>query len=522
MDERVGRLKTSKEAKEFARNASRLGRPDLEEQANRRAHQLRAIEEGYASPAQVAIAEALYVYEDQQSVLKGKTFRANRTRQMLDRHGPLAAAERMVLSPRPSKGFEVLEEAGLQALSFEAIIDRFPEEFSAEAVAAARARLGIAPQAEAVPSAGEHVVAPIARDVQARRAVAKPVPDGYALSILSGFSNPNAPYRTQWLPRYRAATEAISLSIASSEPREAFDLLWMTQENGISNAGKGMLSFQEVDRLRDDLLQVLEEIYSDGSPSCFISIIERLEGWKEEGKLKKVPRLLVARAFAGIHPGSFHTTVDARSHNEALDWFTAHTGFEQPEATDWATRAKALTEHLDQLELIPRDIHLRNVFPWFVVDQLRATKPLMPKPAGFRPRPTSTYADLPAERRRILLRHNQVQEKLYNLLAAEHGHENVWTEQPTGTGGYADALVRTPRHRYFLYEIKIGKTAADVVRQAMGQLLEYGFRSNGLEPERLFVVGEPDLDDETRRFLKRLKAEFNLDIHYLQIALLGN
>ncbi|MCZ8062700.1 MAG: hypothetical protein O9255_06770, partial [Silanimonas sp.] len=73
MDERIGRLKTSKDAKEFAKNANRLGRPDLEEQANRRAHQLRAVEDGYSSPAQVAIAEALYAYEDQRSVLEGKS-----------------------------------------------------------------------------------------------------------------------------------------------------------------------------------------------------------------------------------------------------------------------------------------------------------------------------------------------------------------------------------------------------------------------------------------------------------------
>jgi hypothetical protein len=213
MDERVERLKTSKEAMEFAKNANRLGRPDLEEQANRRAHQLRAVEDGYSSPAQVAIAEALYAYEDQRSVLEGKSFRANRTRQMLDKHGPLAAAERMVLKPRPSKGFEVLEEAGLKALSFEAIIDRFPEEFSAEAVAAARARLGIAPEAHSAPNTGDHAIAPTSQDVQTRRASTKPVLDGYALSLLSGFSNPNAPYRTQWLPRYRAATEAISQSM---------------------------------------------------------------------------------------------------------------------------------------------------------------------------------------------------------------------------------------------------------------------------------------------------------------------
>lgn len=140
MEARIARLKTSHDARIFAENARRLGRPELEAQARQRAGELRAIEEGFTSPAQQAIATALYAYEEQQSLLKGRTFRANRTRQMLTTHGPLVAAERMVLQRQPSRGFEVLEEAGLQALSFEAIIDRFPGEFSAAAVEAARAR----------------------------------------------------------------------------------------------------------------------------------------------------------------------------------------------------------------------------------------------------------------------------------------------------------------------------------------------------------------------------------------------
>ncbi len=76
--------------------------------------ELRAIEEGFNSPAAQAIAVALYAYEEQQSLAKGRRFRANRTRQMLERHGALHAAERMVLSRKPSTGFDVLEGAGLQ------------------------------------------------------------------------------------------------------------------------------------------------------------------------------------------------------------------------------------------------------------------------------------------------------------------------------------------------------------------------------------------------------------------------
>ena len=141
MDERVARLRSSQDARQLAENALRLGRLDVSAQALERAGELQAQEEGYSTPAQIAIARALYAYEEEQSRLKNRTFRANRTRQMLSRHGALQAAERMVLKRQPSTGFEVLEEADLQDLSFEAIIDRFPGEFSTDAVEAARARL---------------------------------------------------------------------------------------------------------------------------------------------------------------------------------------------------------------------------------------------------------------------------------------------------------------------------------------------------------------------------------------------
>src|SRR3989344_2410316 len=141
MDERVARLRSSQDARQLAENALRLGRLDVSAQALERAGELQAQEEGFSTPAQIAIARALYAYEEEQSRLKNRTFRANRTRQMLSRHGALQAAERMVLKRQPSTGFEVLEEADLQDLSFESIIDRFPGEFSTDAVEAARARL---------------------------------------------------------------------------------------------------------------------------------------------------------------------------------------------------------------------------------------------------------------------------------------------------------------------------------------------------------------------------------------------
>jgi len=500
MDERIARLKTSKDARKLADNARRLGHPELEAQALQRADELKAIEEGYTSPAQRAIAAALYAYEDQQSRLKGRTFRANRTRQMLANHGALVAAERMVLQPQPSKGFEVLEEAGLQELSFDAIIDRFPGEFSVPAVEAARARLEMRPL---------DIDTPTVLDVE-------------ALTFLDGFRDPSAWFLARWLPRYRETTRVIAEALADGQPQALVDTFWKSADNAISHAGQGLLKYDSVDGMREEFVQVIRDIHQDGSPANFERIVERFEGWKSDGRIGMVPRLLIARAFAGVHPDKYHTTVDASSQNKALKWFVEHTGFALPSSTSWAARAQALVAHLDRAGLFSNDILVRNIFPWFVVDQLRARSGSNDIAPGHSPRPISAFADLPPVRRAIELRHNAVQTKLFAALAAEFGKDRVWTEYPTGTGGYADAIARRPDGRCQLYEIKIADSAVEVVRQAIGQLLEYGFRAGGLEPIKLFVVGEPAMDDVTCQFLARLGAAFNLDIDYLQVELPDN
>jgi len=190
MDERIARLTTPKDARTFAKNAAERGRPDLETEALDHARTLQALQEGHTSPAQQAIATALYAYEEAQSQLKGRTFRANRTRQMIANRGALAAAERMVLNRRPSQGYEVLEEAGLQELSFEAIIVRFPNEFSSQAVRAAQARLDGLPSPPGSPPGDD--------DVEEIEPTSPAVFDDDALVFLDGFRDPDTWYHGKY------------------------------------------------------------------------------------------------------------------------------------------------------------------------------------------------------------------------------------------------------------------------------------------------------------------------------------
>lgn len=513
MDERVTRIKTSKDALQLAENALRLGHPDVHAQALERAKELRAIEEGFISPAERAIAAAIYAYEEERRRVE-KNFRAKRTWKMVAEHGAIHAAERKVLDRKPSKGYEVLKGAGLGEQSFEAIIDRFPDEFSSDAVEAARARL----RGESPPRISRRM---------SDHSLNKPgdampstvAPDADAQALLNDFRAPDGWFLATWLPNYRESIQTIKKALEDGRPQDLFEMLWKRRDNWIANVGVGLLKHTVVDEIREELVQVTRDIHQDSSPANFERIVERFEDWKAEGRINKVPRVLIARAFAGVHPSCYHTTVDAVRHNQALKWFAKYSGFAIPSATTWAARAKALVDHLDKINLFRDDVFARNIFPWFVVVKLGTRSEPTDVPPGHTPRPPGAFADLPPAQRAIALRHNIVQTELFNQLAKQYGEERVWTEYPTGTGGYADAIVRPPEGGCFLYEIKIADTSAEVVRQAMGQLLEYGFRTGGLEPERLFVVGERLLDNVTRDFIERLRNDFNLDIEYLRIEL---
>jgi len=374
-------------------------------------------------------------------------------------------------------------------------------------------RVSLSPRLEAFLSALR------ASDKQGDEAIANTdsvAPDTEALRFVAGFMSPENPQLVNWRPKYEVTVATVRDALVNHVADSVFELIWRTRDNSVSNAGQGVMGFDTADRLRERLVGVIEDVAADGSPANFESIVQRFEAWRIAGDLPSVPRLLIARAFAAIHPERYHTTVDASKQDRVIPWFAQHTGFVPPEG-GWATKAEALTAHLASWKGFGGDSLLRNMFPWFVFDQLRdAAGHILFRP-GHVERPQHGSADVSPGARDISYRHNVLQGHLYKLLCAEYGQDAVRTEQPTGTGGYADAVVRRGDAEFDLYEIKVAATAADAVRQATGQLLEYAYRRGGLEPMRLCVVAEPSLDEITSEFLTRLNSEFGLKMEYLQL-----
>jgi hypothetical protein len=141
IEQKIAQLPTVKSCEKFAKNAEEHGRPDLAKAAHRRAVELGAKSHGATSEAEQECLEAVYAYERILTEKNGRTTRATRTWQMIDRHGILPAVERAVNRPHETAGYTALLEMGLERYAFEAVILRYPELFSDEAVQHSRERM---------------------------------------------------------------------------------------------------------------------------------------------------------------------------------------------------------------------------------------------------------------------------------------------------------------------------------------------------------------------------------------------
>lgn len=141
MDERVKRLRTPEECERFAKNAAERDRPDLAQEARKRAVALRAEFYGAESQVERECLEAIYAYEEVLTAKNGRKTKASRTWQMIKKHGILPAVERAVNRPQETVGYAALLEMGLEDYAFEAVVVKFPDLFSEEAVVRCEARI---------------------------------------------------------------------------------------------------------------------------------------------------------------------------------------------------------------------------------------------------------------------------------------------------------------------------------------------------------------------------------------------
>ena len=141
MNDIISKLKNPEECAALEKNALERGDPDLAIQSRKRGIEMRAQAHGAKTDAERACLEAIYAYERVISEQRRRTTRASRTWQMIKRHGIIGTAERAVNRPIVTSGYRALVEMGLEEYAFEAVILRYPQYFSAEAIERSRQRL---------------------------------------------------------------------------------------------------------------------------------------------------------------------------------------------------------------------------------------------------------------------------------------------------------------------------------------------------------------------------------------------
>lgn len=117
----------------------------------------------------------------------------------------------------------------------------------------------------------------------------------------------------------------------------------------------------------------------------------------------------------------------------------------------------------------------------------------------------------------VIVRHTQMQDKLYEILKSEYGEENVSTEH-LHKGNKIDVVLKQ-KDGYTFYEIKTAGTAKGCIREAMGQLIEYCYWPQNSNAHKLVVVGAYEIDSQTQRYLQHLNSRLNLNLEYLRIQI---
>ena len=136
MEELINTLKDPDECQRLADVFSKLAN-----KARLRSMELRAQKHGYKSRVESELAKAIYAYEDILTINNKRKTHATRTWQMVKKYGIVHAAERAVNRPVEPMGYRVLVERGMKDLTFEAVIAKYPKEFSLDIVILAKSRL---------------------------------------------------------------------------------------------------------------------------------------------------------------------------------------------------------------------------------------------------------------------------------------------------------------------------------------------------------------------------------------------
>jgi hypothetical protein len=127
---------------------------------------------------------------------------------------------------------------------------------------------------------------------------------------------------------------------------------------------------------------------------------------------------------------------------------------------------------------------------------------------GGKPRSEAERKRVGVEGTKYSPQHVRLQNRLYKHLCDLHGKEAVGYEE-----SWVDLSLKE-RDGSTYFEIKIAPTAKSCIRQALGQLLEYGIYPDQRRANKLVVVGDGKATPDDLAYLRHLRNKFGLPIYY--------
>jgi hypothetical protein len=115
-------------------------------------------------------------------------------------------------------------------------------------------------------------------------------------------------------------------------------------------------------------------------------------------------------------------------------------------------------------------------------------------------------------RRKATLIHNKIQNEVFKILEKEFPKNEIGTEVKTNVGSID--IVRKNHMAFIFYEIKTSQSIKTNIRQGLAQLLEYAYWNDIKTIIELIIIGPCPSNEQSKKYLKRLRDEFQIPIYY--------
>jgi hypothetical protein len=208
------------------------------------------------------------------------------------------------------------------------------------------------------------------------------------------------------------------------------------------------------------------------------------------------PRLVIARyaVVTGIKLPRYHRD-PSLGHTFSVDFLEPQTPIEFPFGYGGTIHEITAQDRLDAMF---------GAYP--SVSQVFAMK------RGSAPKPNrATHISIAAAREQYAMErvHNELQNQLRRILEQFHGSKEVAMEEH-----FVDLAVTLPG-RYILFEVKSSSSPTQCIREALGQLLHYAWRTGRPQMNiEFYVVGPLPLQPSDAEFLDYIKSHTGLPLSY--------